>query len=243
MVYSPAPSHLWFLANIFIYVILLSPLFFYLNKNKNNKIEAWIINLARSPLGLLIIILSFVLEAILVNPETYEAYAMTKHGFCLGMLAFLFGFCFIFSGGAIWQTILKLRWASFCIAAILFLVRFIEFQLESPDYLKAIESVTWIYTVFGFAYKYLNYPGKALRYLSQGAYPIYIIHMAFLYLASYFIMPLNISVVLKFIIVVTFTFTGCILTYDLLIKRIYFIRPLFGLKETRNKLRTVKSLI
>lgn len=46
-----------------------------------------------------------------------------------------------------------------------------------------IESNCWIFSVFAFGYKYLN-PGKVLRYLSQAAYPIYIIHMICLYLAS-----------------------------------------------------------
>jgi len=235
IVYSPNPSHLWFLANIFIYVILLSPVFFNLKRNEHGTIGTWIKNLFRTPLGLLIIVVSFVLEAILVKPETYETYAMTLHGFCLGLLAFFFGFCVIHSGNAFWQTMLKWRWPILSIAVIMFLVRFIEFELKSPDYLKAIESNVWIFAVFGFAYKYLNHPGKALSYLSQGAYPIYIIHMVFLYLASYFIMPLNISVVIKFIFVVTSTFTGSIITYDLLIKRIYFMRPLFGLKGSKKQ--------
>ena len=31
----------------------------------------------------------------------------------------------------------------------------------------AIESNIWIFAVFGFAYKYLNHPSRALNYLSQ----------------------------------------------------------------------------
>ena len=45
-----------------------------------------------SPLGLLFIAGCFVLEVILVNPDTYALYAMTLHGFLMGLLAFLFGF-------------------------------------------------------------------------------------------------------------------------------------------------------
>jgi len=42
MIYSPNPGHLWFLGNIFIYVILLSPVFFYLKKNENGTINRWL---------------------------------------------------------------------------------------------------------------------------------------------------------------------------------------------------------
>ncbi|MBE9509813.1 MAG: serine hydrolase [Bacteroidetes bacterium] len=242
IIYSPNPSHLWFLANIFIYVILLSPLFFYFKRNKNGKIVRWLNNLFRNPLGLLLIVVFFILEAVLVKPETYETYSMTLHGFLLGLLAFLFGFCFVISGKTFWQTILKWRWLFLSIAVILFLVRLIEFQLKAPNYLMAIESNMWIFTVFGFAYKYLNHPSKTLSYLSQGAYPIYIIHMIFLYLGSFLIFPLGIPTVLKFVLTVAFTGIGCFALYDLVIKRVSFLRPLFGLKKVSGNVHTAHKI-
>ena len=45
LTYSIQPSHLWFLANIFIYVVVLLPLFYYLKRNGNSKIHHWIQNL------------------------------------------------------------------------------------------------------------------------------------------------------------------------------------------------------
>ena len=95
----------------------------------------------------------------------------------------------------------------------------------------AVESNLWIFAVFGFAYKYLNHPSKALSYLSQGAYPIYIIHMIFLYLGSFLIFPLDIPTSVKFLIILAITGAGCFALYDLVIRRVRFLRPLFGLKR------------
>lgn len=231
IVYSPSQSHLWFLANIFLYVILFAPVFIYLQKNDVGRIALYIKRLFGSPFGLLIIVAAFVIETVLVGPETYETYALTLHGFLLGLLAFIFGFLSIYSGNVFWKMILKLRWLMLSLALILFLVRFLEFDLKAPSYLIAIESAVWIFAALGFANKYLNRPGKILNYLSQSAYPVYIIHMVFLYLASFLIMPLQIPVVFKFIMVVVFTGLGCFIFYDLIIKRIAFLRPLFGLKK------------
>jgi len=233
MIYSPNPGHLWFLANIFIYVIMLSPVFFY----ENGRIVKLLKNLFRNPLGLLLIVAAFILEAVLVKPEIFEMYVMTLHGFLLGLLAFLFGFCFAISGNTFWQTVLKWRWLYLSVAVILFSIRLIVFQLKSPNYLMAIESNLWIFAVFGFAYKFLNRPGKTLSYLSQAAYPIYIIHMIFLYLGSYFIMPLAIPTILKFILIEAFTGIGCFTFYELIIRRINFLRPLFGLKMKVKKMQ------
>jgi hypothetical protein len=156
---------------------------------------------------------------------------MTLHGFLLGLLAFFFGFLCILIGNTFWQTILKWRWPFLSVAVILFIVRLIEFQLKAPNYLLAIESNFWIFAVFGFSYKYLNHPSKTLSYLSQGAYPIYIIHMIFLYLGSSLIIPLGIPTSLKFGLIVSFTGLGCFMLYELIIKRVGIIRPLFGLKK------------
>jgi len=126
MVYTPHPIHLWFLGNIFIYVILLSPILFYLKRNENGIINRWLKNLFQNPFGLLLIIVVFVIEASLVNPETYETYSFTLHGFLLGLLAFLFGFLGIYSGNTFWQSVLKWRWVLISVAVILFLIRFIK---------------------------------------------------------------------------------------------------------------------
>lgn len=228
--FKPQEGHLWFLKNIFIYVILLSPLFFYLRKNKNGLIGKWLKKLFRNPLGLLVIIAFVVIEAMVLNPESYEMYAMTWHGFVLGMLAFLFGFLFILSGETFWPMLLKWRWLFIILALSMFLIRYFVFELKAPNYYMAIESPLWIFSMFGFAYTYLNHPSKLLTYLSQGAYPIYIVHMIFIYLGSIIILPLSIHVIIKFILLVVFTFFGSFVLYDLILRRIPFLRPLFGLK-------------
>jgi hypothetical protein len=122
----------------------------------------------------------------------------------------------------------------------LYLVRFLVFDLKSPGYLMAIESNCWIFGLFGWAYKHLNRPGMLLGYLSQAAYPVYIIHMFVLYAGAYFILPLEIPVAIKFIFIVAFTGTVSFILYEFMIKRIRFIRPLFGLKGTFQKVQLSK---
>lgn len=228
--YSIHPVHLWFLANIFVYVLLLTPLFFYLKRNENGRFHRGLQKLFAKPWGLLVVVLTFVLEAILVKPLTYETYAMTLHGFLMGLLAFLFGFLFIYSGEGFWNTVRKWRYLTLFFALGLFLLRYLEFQLLAPRYLLAIESNLWIFAAFGFANKHLRKPGRALPYLTRAAYPVYIIHMVFLYLGSYLFIPMDISPWLQFLLVLVFTFAGCFALYELLIRRVKFLRPLFGLK-------------
>ena len=131
--------------------------------------------------------------------------------------------------------ILKWRGLFIALALILFFVRYVVFELKAPNYYMAVESCFWIFSMFGLAYRCLNHPSDLLTYLSQGAYPIYIVHMIFIYLGSILILPLHVHVILKFILLVVFTFAGSFLLYDLVLRRISFLRPLFGLKGQKKQ--------
>ena len=239
--YFPHQGHLWFLGNIFAYVLLLLPLFFYLKKKENNKFRKGLSSIMGHPGGPLLISIFFVVEALIVKPQLFSLYAQTWHGFFLGFLAFFFGFILMYSGKKFWQTVLKWRWLYFGLAVILYGVRYVVFATESPGYLMAIESNCWIFWVFGLGYKYLNKPSKILSYLSQAAYPVYIIHMFVLYAGAMFILPLEIPILLKFIAIVAFTGVGCFLIYEFALRRIGFLRPFFGLKWTYKKIEKVKT--
>ncbi len=232
--YYAHAGHLWFLGNIFVYVLVLSPLFFYLKKNEDSRFKRGLSSFMSHPFGPLSISVFFVLEVLLLKPQLFELYAETWHGFFLGLLAFFFGFLAVYSGKAFWQTMLKWRWLYVGLALVLYGIRLVVFDLNSPGFLKAIESNCWIFGLFGFAYYYLNRPSSILSYLSQAAYPVYIIHMFALYAGSSVILPLEMPVMLKFIAIVAFTGIVCYMIYEFIIRRIGILRPLFGLKWTFN---------
>lgn len=227
--YTFDPGHLWFLGNIMAYVFVLSPVLFYLKNNEDGRVVTMIRKLFSNPLGLLFVIAAFIAEAMIIKPVPYELYAMTWHGFFLGLLAFVIGFCFVLSGKGFWDMIQKWRWLLITLALTGYGFRQFYLGMATPSYMLVAESQCWIFAVLAFGSKYLNRPGKALTYLSQAAYPVYILHMIFLFLGSYLIFPLEMPVHLKFVLVLLFTVAGCFLSFEL-IKRIKYLRPLFGLK-------------
>lgn len=234
LTYYAHAGHLWFLGNIFIYVLLLSPLFLYLAKKGEGKLRRGLSSLLSNPFGTFVLLFFFVLEVIIVKPQMFSLYAQTWHGFFQGLLAFFFGFLLVYSGGVFWQTVSKWRWLYVGLAVILYTIRLLVFETNSPAYLMAIESNCWIFGVFGFGYRYLNKPGAALNYLSQAAYPVYIIHMFVLYAGALVILPLDMPPVMKFVLLTTFTFGLCYIIYEFIIRRIGFVRPFFGLKWELN---------
>ncbi len=238
--YVPGSGHLWFLGNLFCYVVTLSPIFYYLKRQEGRQLAHWAARVLRTPLGLLPMFALFIMEVLILKPVPFELYATTWHGFFLGLLAFFFGFLFVWCGSSFWQLLLRWRWLFLVTAAGLFVLRLAFFQPIAPNYLLSIESNCWIMAVFAWGYKHLNRPSAALRYLSQAAYPVYILHMIFLYLGSMLIFPLAIAAPIQFGLVFLFTLAGCFALYELVIRRVRFLRPLFGLKATAAKDRKEK---
>ena len=228
--YYSSSGHLWFLGNIFIYVLLLSPLLFYLKRQGQSKFKNAISRVMAYALGPLFISVFFMLEVGLVKPKIFEIYAQTWHGFFIGLLAFFFGFLFVYSGKVFWQTVSKWKWLYIAIAAVLYIIRITGFGAISNMYITTIESNCWIFGVFGLGYHYLNKPSMLLSYLSKAAYPVYIIHMFVLYAGAWVILPLAVPPLLKFLAITAFTFIVCFLLYEFIIRRVALLRPLFGLK-------------
>jgi len=208
----------------------LSPLFFYLKKHDNGKFKKAVSFVMKYAIGPLSISVFFVLEAVMVKPSLFEMYAQTWHGFFIGLLAFFFGYLFVYSGKEFWKTVSKWKWLYIGIAALLYTIRFTGFEAISTNYITAIESNCWIFGVFGLGYQYLNKPSALLSYLSQAAYPVYILHMFVLFAGALIILPLEIPPMLQFIAITLFTFVVCFLIYEFILRRITILRPLFGLK-------------
>ena len=196
--YFPNGGHLWFLGNIFFYVLILCPIFFVLKRNPNNVLSRCFKWVLKFPAALYLFTIPFIIEAELVAPsQGFASYANTPHGFWLGLLAFLTGFIFISLGDVFWRAVERIKIIALGIAIPLFLVRMIVFQIGGPFFMTVIESWSWLFAVIGFGSTYLNRPSSALTYLSKAVYPVYILHMIFLNLSASLILskPTSIEMV------------------------------------------------
>ncbi len=239
--YSLFPGHLWFLGNIFFYVLVLSPLFIYLKQKVDEQLGQRIRRFFGRPFVFPVMVIPFVIEAQILQPEFFEMYAFNWHGFWLGLLAFFWGFLMVYAGDPFWQQLKRYKWLFLGAGLAFFAARWAYFELSSPLAMKAIESNLFVLAVLGLGAEYLNRPSKRLTYLSTASYPIYILHMLFLYLGSYWVFPLYWPVAVKFLVVCVFTFLGCYLTYEFLIRRVRILRPLFGLKMESKSVKPTVS--
>lgn len=229
--YAPGAGHLWFLGNIFAYVLCLLPILVYWKENPDNIVLRFLSNVFQRPIGLLVMTIPVILEAVILNPgENFVTYAETWHGFWLGMVCFLVGFIFVSLKDVFWDSIKGIRWIALVLAFGLYLTRMFEINVgAAQNVLMGFESMSWMLAILGFGAIYLNKSSKGLRYLSSAVYPVYILHLPVQFVLSYYVIPLDLPAALKLVILLLGTFGISLLIYEG-IKRAKWIRPLFGMK-------------
>lgn len=228
--YWPHMGHLWFLGNIMAYVGICLPVFHFFQQSPANVFLKFFKRLLKTPLGLGVIATPFVIEAVVLAPEYFSMYAYTLHGFCIGLLAFFFGFCVISIGDVFFALLRKHKLWLFLTALLLYCNRLLLYGFEHvPVWLISIESMLWLYAVFGYAYIYLNQPSPLLGYLGPAVYPVYILHMFFQYLTTSYVLGFDIPAVIQLMIIIASTLLLSWLSYELVVKKVCYLRPLFGL--------------
>lgn len=211
------PAHLWFLFNIFIYVLVgVVPMYALRNFEANNSI------LVVYSLPIL-----FGIEALLVPFGEYSFFAFTLHGLVLG--AICFGYGFVLSKSESWSYLSKFGYVHLSIAFVLYLLRLLVWENKSPVILVSTESSLWILSALGLSYRYLNKKAAWLTCLSPAVYPMYILPMIAMYGVCKLILPVSLATQLQFVIVVIFTVAASYIGYRL-IKPIPYVRNLFGMR-------------
>ena len=87
-----------------------------------------------------------------------------------------------------------------------------------------------IAALLGLAERYLNRPSRALTYMTEAIFPWYILHQTLTVMLGYWLTRQELPVGIEAPLVIGGTFAGCALLHELVIRRVGFLRPLFGLK-------------
>jgi len=76
----------------------------------------------------------------------------------------------------------------------------------------------------------LNFNHKVLAYANQAVLPFYILHQTIILLVGWYIIPLELSIPLKYLLISAASFILIMALYDLLIKRLNVLRFFFGMR-------------
>ncbi len=233
-------QHLCFLPYLFLFSLMLSPLFVYLRRHENKFIE-WIQKWIHKPFGLYIFIVPLYLLEVFVEPFFDITHALVDDwfNFSFSLVLFFYGFVLIRSGNVFWTSLQHIKKKALAIGLIAFTGQVLIWLFLEDGYvvhctealLKVTNIWSWILVLFAYAAQYLNKASKKLAYANRAVYPFYILHQTITVAIAYYLIDMDWGLLPKAFIMIVGTFGLSWLIYDLIILRIPFLHPLFGLKK------------
>jgi len=238
--------HLWFLPYLLLFSLLLSPILVGIAQ-RPGRFTRGIKGMLQKPGNLYLFTVPLYLTEVFVEPHFPVTHALIGDWFTLVFngLIFFMGFMLIASGPIFWEGLEKIRKKALAIGLFTFsglLVIWLGFQDSAPVHyvegmFKVVNLWSWILVLLGYGAKYLNRPSKALAYANRAVYPFYILHQTITVALAYAVKDLPWGLWPKALVLVLGTFGLGWAIYDLLILRIPWLHPHFGLKP-RRKLAT-----
>lgn len=233
-------NHLWFIVYLLVYSFLFLPLFLWLRQRVASR---W---LSRNWVLWSLVLPLFITELLLRQswPDTRNLvsdwYNFVFYGWCI-----MYGFL-LADEPAVWPRIGQTRWVSLVIGIVSFGVLYVgwhapgigflerlSFGWQLFSFIKCLNIWSWLLCFLGFARYYLSFSSSFLDYANKAVYPFYILHQTVLISIGYVVIQGSTPIALKYALIVLVTFLGTWLIYEFLIRRLSWLRLLFGLPSDR----------
>jgi len=260
-------NHLWYLPYLWVYTVAVLASLPWLRVAGGKALADWLTTRGRwllwtaPPLWLLVALL-------MLAPRFPTTHALLGDWFSHAKYfpVFVFG-VLIAPRRAMWSALVARRWAltglAVASASVYMALRAVGRLLETGA--ASMESVEWLmplaawklvsvsaHALYGWTAllallawgaRSLNRPWPGLRYASEAVYPWYILHQSLIVLAAYWLIPFGLGPIREPLLVLALTLAGCGLLHELGIRRIGWMRPLFGLPPRRTPVAASAALV
>ncbi|MER5457605.1 acyltransferase family protein [Micromonospora sp. NPDC002389] len=246
-VVTPTWNHLWFLAYVLVYSLLLAACHTRMSRVRARMGPAAATVLRRNPwLVLVVPALPAMTYAIVLDPAFPPTHMMINdwatHAHSLTMV--LLGW-FAAKSATFWSAIRACLVPALLIAvglgAALSLSSGVDTGRSGTLFTVTQEVYAWavIASVLGLAQRFLARPSRALTYATEAVLPWYILHQSITVVLGYAFLGSTVSLWIEASVILLGTLLGCAVLHELLIRRVCWIRPLFGLKRRATPARAM----
>lgn len=239
----PTWNHLWFVAYLWVYTLLLGGVFAALGRE---RFLAWSDALGQWLNGWKIVLLPVAVLAVarvaLLSrfPSTHALVGdWYNHAHYLPL--FLFG-ALLARQQAFWARLDAMRWRSLGTAAACWAFLIVYFSLpetviaaDIKDMVRDVQRVVYallqwtaMLAACGFAHRHLQSDGPVRRYLTQAVFPVYILHQTLIVVMAHALKVVKLSPAIEGVILVVLTLSLSFAGVEI-VRRVRWLRPLFGL--------------
>jgi len=234
--------HLWFLAYLFVFSLLLLPLFRYLRREDKKALLSRIGQFFSRPGAILLPAVPLIVYEVFLLP----IYGSGDHNLISDWRNFLFYLTVFFCGfllvsdSQIGRTVWRQRYI-FLISALAILGFIALVDAEAfiiPEWallaLYAIDCWLWLLGIVGVAMAILNIDNGLRRYASDAVLPVYILHQTLIVLFGFYVVTWDIPIVAKYFLIIVAVLLSAVAVYEA-VRRVNVTRFLFGIKTPRLK--------
>ncbi len=243
--------HLWFLAYLFVFSLLLIPAFRYFRSDKRKPLISRIAGFLEKPGAIFLPAIPLVIINIVLRP----IYGWGSQNLINDWANFLFYITVVFYGfllvsdGRILRVVQHNRHTAL-IAAIVFGTGIFAFEsgfATLPDviaqwvflFLMALDCWCWLIAIIGIGSLLLNFTNRLLKYASDAVLPVYILHQTIIVTLGYFVIQWDAAIASKYFFIVIAALIGSLGIYEV-VRRTSVTRFLFGIK-TKKRSATVRT--
>jgi peptidoglycan/LPS O-acetylase OafA/YrhL len=237
----PTWQHLWFVAYLWVYTLVLALLLMVVPARVRAKLGALADRALGGPLILIMPIVLLLVHLWISWPGQEETHMLVDDWLAhrIYFAVFLFGF-FLRHAERTWAGIRE-WWKVAAAAAVLGFVPVaaIHLGLYRPPTAEPVFEVARIFqgwgttvALIGLADRYWNRDHKLRPMLTEAVFPFYIIHQTIIVVVGWYLLPLVLPTAAEFAILVAATVAGCGGFY-LAGREVPLLRPLIGLQLAR----------
>ncbi len=123
-----------------------------------------------------------------------------------------------------------LRWNNLSMTQIL---PFGEHDWLTPFYIARhpLNAWLWVFAIIGYGKKYLQRKHRVLDYINQAVYPFYILHQTVIVVIAFYVVKTDDTIGMKYLFIAVTSFVVSMLIYHLFIRPFAVTRLLFGMKS------------
>lgn len=249
-------SHLWFVVYLFVFTILLLPVFAAFKLKAFRQWKQSINPYFTRPLVNLSLAIPFIVYYFLWYIRWPIQASLLDDWFLFNSsITFYFIGYFLADLPAFWSTCEIYRKHFLVVSVVCLVILFWRYywpvklpeQQDSSLYVygffNALHIWSIILTIVGFARRYLNFSNSALTYLSPAVYPFYILHQTIIVVAGYYVVQWRSPIWLKLAVLVLMCFVSLFIIYHFLIRPFVLTRILYGLKPKQSTPATTRALM
>jgi glucan biosynthesis protein C len=236
--------HLWYLEDLFLFTLVLLPLFVAFKSATGRRFTEILARVSARPGVILLWMLPLALLLMLADPFGILGAELPVD--LIRLIVFwpslVIGFL-VFSDGRIQQAIIGQRNIALAIAVGLTIAAPLLSGLPGLDsilllyalvmFLASLLSWSTLVAILGYGMRHLCVGHRVLSYANEAVLPFYVLHHPVILTIGYFIIPLPLPILLKYLVIAASAFSVTLGLYELGIRPWGPVRWAFGLKPRK----------